>query len=113
MCGDVGAASQGRAGHGGQIERSPEVMEARCYPLLWLEGGVAGEPCAGHLLRESPSLGVAEHGSGASLDVAREVRSRVLVRNFSQVSQGALFVVSVTAYVNKSVSWQGIVNLPG
>ena len=47
MCGDVGAASQGRAGHGGQIERSPEVMEARCYPLLWLEGGVAGEPCAG------------------------------------------------------------------
>lgn len=66
-----------------------------------------------YLLRESPSLGVAEHGSGASLDVAREVRSRVLVRNFSQVSQGALFVVSVTAYVNKSVSWQGIVNLPG
>ena len=66
-----------------------------------------------YLLRESPSLGVAEHGSGASLDVAREVRSRVLVRNFSQVSQGALFVVSVTALVNKSVSWQGIVNLPG
>ena len=47
-------------------------------------------------------MGVTEHGSGASVDVVREVRSRVLLRNFSWVSQSVLYLVSVTAYVNKA-----------